>query len=67
MVSGKDVTKLLAIPKLKSGTTAVMSDACLAEIRSWGLEDRIVAMCFDKTASNTGGKRAACESSWKRN
>src|SRR5688572_30608361 len=33
-----------------------MSDACLAEIRSWGLEDRIVAMCFDTTASKTGCK-----------
>ena len=60
MVSGKDVTKLLAIPKLKSGTAAVMSDACLAEIRSWGLEDRIVAMCFDTTASNTGCKGGVC-------
>src|SRR5678815_1027981 len=34
MVSGKDVTKPLAIPKLEPGTAAVMSDACLAEIRS---------------------------------
>src|SRR5688572_12145133 len=54
------VTKLLAIPKLKSGTAAVMSDACLAELRSWGLEDRIVAMCFDTTASNTGCKGGVC-------
>ena len=63
MVSGKDVTKLLAIraiPKLQSGTAAVISDACLAEIRSWGLEDRIVAMCFDTTASNTGCKGGVC-------
>jgi len=62
MVSGKDVTKLLAIPKLKSGTAAVMSDACLAEIRSWGLEDsrHIGAMCFDTTASNTGCKGGVC-------
>src|SRR5688572_32566614 len=60
MVSGCDVTKLLAIPKLKSGTAAVMSDACLAEIRSWGLEDRIVAMSFDTTASNTGCKGGVC-------
>lgn len=60
MVSGKDVTKLLAIPKLQSGTAAVMADACLTEIRSWGLEDRIVAMCFDTTASNTGCKGGVC-------
>src|SRR5688572_26695787 len=60
MVSGKDVTKLLVISKLKSGTAAVMSDACLSEIRSWGLEDRIVAMCFDTTASNTGCKGGVC-------
>src|SRR5688572_10081443 len=37
-----------------------MSDACLAEIRNWGLEDRIVAMCFDTTASNTGCKVGVC-------
>jgi len=60
MVSGKDVTKLLAIPKLKSGTAAVMSDACLAEIRSWGFENRIVAMCFVTTASKTGCKGGVC-------
>ena len=60
MVSGKDVTKLLVIPKLQSGTAAVISDACLAEIRSWGLEDRIVVMCFDTTASNTGCKGGVC-------
>ena len=63
MVSGKDVTKLLAIPKLKFGTAAVMSDACvhcLAEIRSWELENRIVAMCFDSTVSNTGFKGGVC-------
>lgn len=60
MVSGKEVTKLLAIPKLQSGTAAVMSDACMAEIRRWALEDRIVAMCFDTTASNTGCKGGVC-------
>ena len=60
IVSDKDVTKLLAIPKLKSGIAAVMSNACFAEIRSWGLEDRIMAMCFDTTASNTGCKGGVC-------
>ena len=60
MVSGKEVTKLLAIPKLYSGTAAIMAEACMAEIRSWELENRIVALCFDTTASNTGIKGGVC-------
>jgi len=34
MASGKDVTKLLTIPKLQSSTAPVMADACLAAIRN---------------------------------
>src|SRR5688572_9926660 len=65
MVSGKDVTKitvqrLLAMPKLQSGTAAIISDSCLTEIRSWGLKDRIVAMWFETTASNAGCKGGVC-------
>src|SRR5688572_2039631 len=37
-----------------------MSDACLAEIRSWALEDSIEAMCVDTTASKTGYKGGVC-------
>ena len=60
MVSGKDITKILGIPKLLSGTGPAIAEACLSQIRSWTLEDRIVAMCFDTTSCNTGRKSGAC-------
>src|SRR5688572_18702233 len=66
MVSGKDVTKLLAIPKLKSGTAAVMSDACLAEIRSWDWKTESWP-CVSTQRRATRVARTACASSWKRN
>jgi len=46
-VSGKDVTKLLAISKLKSGKMYVYAEIGL--IDRWGIANLISAMCFDMT------------------
>lgn len=60
LVSGKDISKLLAVPKLNAGNSSLLADACLSEMRNWGLENRIVALCFDTTATNTGVKGGVC-------
>jgi len=53
-------TKLLGVPKLKSGTGNVAANAVLEQVRSWNCEPLIVGMCFDTTASNTGRLKGAC-------
>ncbi len=53
-VSGIDTEKILGIPKLNSGTGALISNAVFELVIDWGLSDNIVALSFDTTASNTG-------------
>jgi len=48
-VSGKDVTKLLAIPKLESGKAYVYAEILVSEIDRWGIANLISAMYFDTT------------------
>lgn len=60
LVSGQDVVKLLAVPKLQDGTAASMAQAITQTIDDWGLRDRIKGLCFDTTSSNTGTKGGAC-------
>jgi hypothetical protein len=50
---------LLAIPKLASGTGHKQASATFELVHEWGLEDHIIGMSFDTTASNTGGKKGA--------
>ena len=49
-----EMTKLLGVPALNSGTGHAAADAVYAELKSWNCESKIVAMCFDIMASNTG-------------
>lgn len=60
LVSGDGVDKLLAVPKLTSGTGQAQADAVMEVLRDWEVEDRIVALTFDTTASNTGRFSGAC-------
>jgi hypothetical protein len=60
LVSGQDVVKLLAVPKLQDGTAASMVQAITHTIDDWGLRDRIKSLCFDTTSANTGTKDGAC-------
>lgn len=46
--------KLLAIPKLPSSSGAAMASAIVRTIEEWKLKDRVEALSFDTTASNTG-------------
>lgn len=56
VVSGKNVEKLLAIPKLSgSGTGLLMGNAVVEALRQWpGVPEWLAGLCFDTTSANTG-------------
>jgi hypothetical protein len=54
LVSGHNVVKLLAVPKLVDGTAKVATEAIVKIIDEWGLRGRVKALCFDTTAVNSG-------------
>lgn len=54
LVSGDGVDKLLGVPMLPSGTGKAQADAVMEALQDWGLEDRVIGLGFDTTASNTG-------------
>ena len=60
LVSGKNVVKLLAVPKLRDGTAVTTAQEVVKTIDEWGLRNRIKGLCFDTTASNTGVKGGVC-------
>jgi len=60
LVSGLGVEQLLGVPKLPSGTGEVQAAAVVQCLNDWDIEDRVVALCFDTTASNTGRHQGAC-------
>jgi hypothetical protein len=60
VVSGGGNSKLLAVPKLVSGTGLQTAEAVVTCLEDWNLIDDVKAMCFDTTASNTGEKKGAC-------
>ena len=60
LVSGYGVNKLLGVPKLVGGTGENTANAVSGALHEWGVADRVVAMCFDTTSSNTGHRTGAC-------
>ena len=60
IVSGGGLSKLLGVPKLPSGTGQAMAKAVIDCLEDWCVKDRIQAMSFDTTSSNTGLKSGAC-------
>ena len=56
VVSGKNVEKLLAIPKLPgSGTGRLMGNAVVDVLRQWtGVQEWQVGVCSDTTSANSG-------------
>jgi hypothetical protein len=59
-VSGLGVDQLLAVPKLGSGTGAAQADAVVNALQEWDITDRVAAMSFDTTSSNTGHISGTC-------
>ena len=60
IVSGSGIDQLLSVPKLPSGPGKAVADAVVAVVIDWGIKDRIKALSFDITSSNTGRKNGAC-------
>ena len=60
IVSGCGVDQILCVPKLDSGTGKAMADAMIDVLTDWGIKNRIKAISFDTTSSNTGRKNGAC-------
>lgn len=60
LISGVGVEQLLGVPKLPSGTGDAQAAAVIRCLEEWGVTDRVVALCFDTTASNTGRHSGAC-------
>src|ERR1051325_2289694 len=60
IVTGYRVEKLLGVPKLRSGKGSVQANAFVELVTEWSVADKIKALSFDTTASNTGQKNGAC-------
>ena len=60
VVSGLHVEKLLGIPMLPGGSGAMMGQKVVEFVHEWtGVENRLAALCFHTTASNTGIHKGA--------
>lgn len=59
VVSQENTEQLLAVPKLSSGTGYEISSAVFEQINNWQLKDKVQAICFDTTSTNTGQTNGA--------
>ena len=59
-VSGENIAQILVVAKLENGTGEAQAKAVCEAIEDWGLTDRVCAMSFDTTSSNTGKEKGAC-------
>ena len=54
-ISGLNVEKLLAIPKLSIGSGELMGNSVVEVLKEWKVvPDWLTGLCFDTTSSNTG-------------
>jgi hypothetical protein len=60
LISGVGVEQLLGVPKLFAGTGEAIASAVAQCLEEWGVADKVAAVCFDTTASNTGHRSGAC-------
>lgn len=60
LVSYNGTSKLLGAPKVLSGTGENIAAAVYNQTIEWNIFDRIAAISFDTTSSNTGDKIGAC-------
>lgn len=51
--------QLLSVPKLENGTGQAIANAIFTSLTKWSLLDKIQAICFGTTSSNTGNKNGA--------
>lgn len=60
IVTGYEVEKLLGVPVTENGTGEAEAEAVHERLEFWNLSDKVQAMSFDTTKSNTGEKIGAC-------
>ena len=53
-------SKLLGVPKIKSGTGQAQARAVFEVLKQWDIEGKVQGMCFDTTSSNTGCRAGTC-------
>lgn len=54
------IEKLLGVPMCQTGQGVEEANAVYKTLESWNLIDRVKAMCFDTTGSNTGPNIGTC-------
>ena len=54
------MSQLLKVAKLPNGTGLQQAKAVVEALDDWDLKQKVVAMSFDTTSSNTGRKQGAC-------
>lgn len=59
-VSAEGEEKLLGVPVASAGTGEAESKVVCSTLQEWGVEKKVVAMCFDTTSSNTGPQNGVC-------
>lgn len=54
IISGIGTEQLLGVPKLPTGTGEKQATAIVDMLYEWNLYEKVKAMCFDTTSTNTG-------------
>lgn len=59
VVTNGEIEKLLCVPELENSTGEAQANAIFQALDNWGLTDKVKALSFDTTASNTGPIKGA--------
>jgi hypothetical protein len=59
IISGPTAERILHVPKLVNGTGKAIAEAVFSTLQEWNVADKIKAMSFDTTASNSGIRSGA--------
>ena len=59
VLSYKDISKLLCVSKLDSGTGKAQAEAVFDALQEWAVSDCVIGLCCDTTASNLGYRNGA--------
>ena len=62
LVSGVRTQQLLSVSKLKNSTGEEQEAALTGVLLDWNIHDKVKAICFDTTASNTSKSKFNCSS-----
>lgn len=60
IVTAMDFEQIIGVPKVEAGTGEEQANAVIDALNDWDLTDKIQAISFDTTASNTGRLKGAC-------